>query len=217
MKTVLLLAITLMLPAADPYSELQEKRSDLPSSETELGERLHWLWDLAVLADQSRKYELAEAYMLGVHAYLPDDGGVLGTLACYVGKQGRYGDALELTNQGIISGNGDLIQLNMIKATWLAHLDQIDEARALLETIKEPSIEDAQAYEMYHVCNAFYHARITKNVQLVESSVRKAMSNGNNHWAAFFKNDVSFDEMRKDDWFDDHGENHGQKAAQQDD
>lgn len=185
-----------------PAERLAEQRAARPAPKADIGVRLRWLWSMAVLADQARRYELAEAYLLGVEACMPEDGSVLGTLACYIGKQGRYAEALTVTDRAIRLGRGDPIQLNLIKATWLAHLGQIEAAEGVLELVDEPDVVERADYDMYHVCMAFYHARITGDAALVRSSVERVRSGGNEHWEAFFRHDVSFDGFREANWFD---------------
>jgi len=202
MRLIFTVICAASLFSAEPTqtAELGTAPKDIPTVSSSMRDRVNWLWTCSVNADRSRRYDLAEAFMAGVIAIDPDNGHALGSLACYVGKQGRLDDALAITDLALSKSRKDSIQLLGIKATWLGHLGKIAEASTIWDSLPQPST--ANDIAMYWVCRAFYCARILKDEELVRGAMVKALSASpdNTHWKLFFKNDISFDAYSGQPW-----------------
>jgi len=200
---LILIFSTTLYCAEAPDPQLMALKKDLPTANIPMQDRLTWLWNCSVRCDQSRRYSEAEAYMSGVLAVVPDNGHALASMACYIGKQGRYEEALDITNSALLKEEKDSVQLMCIKATWLAHMGKHDEAEKIWKDLAIPSENESDAYCMYWIGRAFYLARIENDETKLEEAMKKGLLGGSHpdHWLSFFKNDVSFDKFRDRDWY----------------
>ncbi len=165
--------------------------------------KVNWLWRFSVACDRSRRYPEAESYMRCVLELVPGDGVALGTLACYVGKQGRYQEALDLTTAALGAQRKCRTRLLGIQATWLAHLGRRSQAEAIWAGLPIPERDQPDDHAMYWVCRAFYLARIADDEQGLKAAMEavKGGASATEHRTLFFRNDVSFDRYQDRPWF----------------
>jgi tetratricopeptide (TPR) repeat protein len=178
---------------------LKRVLADKPGAHAYPEQDFDWLSDVATAADGDRHYDLAAASTRKITVRWPYLAAPWANLACYLGKQGQFTEALECVARAQALTGADPQQLLGIKAAWLWSLGRHDEALAAL-----PRRPDADGPEttMWLVCQAFFHAACDHDdnaarVAIVELLARPQVS----HWRHFLSRDVAFDRLRQTAWF----------------
>jgi predicted Zn-dependent protease len=157
------------------------------------GYALKWEYDCM------RQYTKAEEVckdLIAAHGRKP---GLLVDLSCYVGKQGRFQEALELGDEAAKASPDDL-RAAFVRVLWVAALARRDEAMGALKAIKAPSQADPNE-NAYWLCMAYAYARLGDEDNLAKA-MANSLKNDYMHWAFdCYQRDVTFDAYRARAWF----------------
>lgn len=157
------------------------------------------LYALKWAHDCMRQYKEAEAVSDKLIARAGNRADLLFDKSCYVGKQGRFDDALKLAEEGLGKRPDDL-RGKMVKAIWLAALDRKDDVAAILKGLQVPKLGEKD-HNLYWLCKAYVMARLNDAGE-VERAIRECMRSDADHWGYdCFQRDVTFDPFRTQQWF----------------
>jgi hypothetical protein len=119
-------------------------------------------------------------------------------LSWFLGKEGKYQEALDEATTAAGMAGADQMHLAAISASWLWHLGRHDQARARFAAIVEPAHGD-DAWPDYQACRACFAAS-SHDQPTMQDAITKIIPFGGMH-VLFLKRDVIFDQYRGEKWF----------------
>ena len=160
-----------------------------------------WFREAMGAADHRRWYRLAEALAREDVSRWPYDAPAWVGLSCYVGKQGRYQEALDLSDEAAALDGISRDWPRAVGATWLWMLGRHDEADLRMSGIRRPP-GAAQAQRLWIACRIFYLSVRDPGAHELRTLIGELVTRPRDHqWVQFLERDVAFDALRELLWF----------------
>ena len=199
-------AMAAALPALVDDAEFAAKYAEIranPPQPGQVGDLIQWHLALATAAGASRAHLLGERALRAALLIAPAHPQLHANLSVYLGKQGRYQEALDEAELAILLDPIDTTHAEAVACSWMAKLGRAAEAKARFAAIAKP--EELDRLSLYWGCAACFHADLGE-VAAAQAAIAEMLTTASSderkqHSMQFLRRDPAFDRYRGEAWF----------------
>jgi tetratricopeptide (TPR) repeat protein len=180
-------------------SSLSHALKNVPSPDAPKSDRIQYLHHLATLHSRLRDYKEAESVVRRISELEPNSAWAHVNLSVYLGKQGKYHDAIAESNRAIEMDKGTELHANLVLASWEWLSGQKDAALKRIASVEVPN--DEYGKRSYYSCIACFYASVGDEEKIADAIKNAQAVDEKKTFQDFIATDIVFDPYRRREWF----------------